>query len=113
MKATYKQNLTVSALVGVLAISGHATHAHAQKAPKMKTDIPAAAGSAYKFEAGYPTQETSQRLYDELDYRRAVQAYIWAVPLVNSAALEKADSIGGSALWSRCCFRNDSRRLLA
>jgi hypothetical protein len=48
------------------------------------------ADPAYTFEAGYPTHETSQRLYDELDYQRAVQAYIWAVPLVNGVALKKA-----------------------
>jgi hypothetical protein len=50
----------------------------------------AAADSAYQFEAGYPTHETSQRLYDELDYQRAVQAYVWATSLVSSIALTKA-----------------------
>jgi hypothetical protein len=70
--ATY---LLAIALVGALAC----TTARAQTADP-----------AYKFEGGYPTHETSQRLYDELDYQRAVQAYIWATPLVNSAALAKA-----------------------
>ena len=56
----------------------------------MKTESKQNADPAYKFEGGYPTHETSQRLYDELDYQRAVQAYIWATPLVNSAALAKA-----------------------
>jgi hypothetical protein len=52
---------------------------------------------AYEFEAGYPTRETSQRLYDELDYQRAVQAYIWAVPLINGLALKKALVAAGVA----------------
>ena len=38
----------------------------------------------FKFEAGYPTPAASQALYDEMDYQRAVQAYIWATPMLNS-----------------------------
>jgi hypothetical protein len=75
MKTASKQTLLAVALVGALAC----TTARAQNADP-----------AYKFEGGYPTRETSQRLYDELDYQRAVQAYIWATLLVNSAALAKA-----------------------
>jgi hypothetical protein len=39
---------------------------------------------------GYPTPAESTKLYDELDYQRAVQAYIWATPLVNSVGIAKA-----------------------
>src|SRR5262245_60815343 len=39
---------------------------------------------------GYPSKETSAKLYRELDYQRAVQAYIWATPLVNSVGIAKA-----------------------
>ncbi|WP_164635746.1 DUF1254 domain-containing protein [Rhodopseudomonas sp. BR0G17] len=46
------------------------------------------AGAGFRF--GYPTSETSTALYDELDYQRAVQAYIWATPLVNSVGVAKA-----------------------
>lgn len=42
------------------------------------------------FVHGYPTQETTASLYDELDYQRGVQAYLWATPLVNSVAMKKA-----------------------
>ncbi len=38
----------------------------------------------FEFEAGYPEPDTSIALYDEMDYQRAVQAYIWATPLLNS-----------------------------
>lgn len=34
------------------------------------------------FENGYPTNETVDKLYDELDFQRAVQAYLWSIPLV-------------------------------
>lgn len=46
-------------------------------------------------ESNYPSKATSQRLYDELDYQRAVQAYIWAQPLVGLGAMgEGARRIG-------------------
>ena len=38
----------------------------------------------FAFEAGYPTPEASRALYDEMDYQRAVHAYIWATPMLNS-----------------------------
>lgn len=34
------------------------------------------------FENGYPTDETVQKLYDEMDFQRASQAYIWGIPAV-------------------------------
>jgi hypothetical protein len=37
------------------------------------------------FEGGYPTDATVTKLYDELDFQRAVQTYLWAVPLVSFA----------------------------
>ena len=30
------------------------------------------------FENGYPTAETSKKVFDEIDYQRAVQAFMWA-----------------------------------
>ena len=43
----------------------------------------AAFAQDFEFEAGYPTPEASQALYDEMDYQCAVQAYIWATPMLN------------------------------
>jgi len=37
------------------------------------------------FRTGYPTDATVRKLYDELDFQRAVQAYIWAVPMISMA----------------------------
>lgn len=37
------------------------------------------------FEGAYPTDETVTKLYDEMDFQRATQAYIWAIPLVSFA----------------------------
>lgn len=37
------------------------------------------------FEGGYPTDATVTQLYDEMDFQRATQAYIWAIPIVSFA----------------------------
>lgn len=37
------------------------------------------------FAGGYPTLDTLDLLYDEMDFQRATQAYLWAVPLVSYA----------------------------
>ncbi len=42
------------------------------------------------FDVGYPTTETAERLYDELDFQRATQAYIWALPAIGFHALHLA-----------------------
>ncbi len=34
------------------------------------------------FESGYPSRETVDKLYDEMDFQRASQAYIWGLPAV-------------------------------
>jgi len=37
------------------------------------------------FEGGYPTDATVAKLYDEMDFQRATQAYMWAIPIVSFA----------------------------
>ncbi|GAB6905217.1 conserved exported hypothetical protein [Desulfosarcina cetonica] len=39
------------------------------------------------FTSGYPTEKTAQQLYDELDFQRAVQAYLWALPMASYGAM--------------------------
>jgi hypothetical protein len=50
----------------------------------------------HDFANGYPTDETVQKLYDELDFQRACQAYIWALPIVSMAQWQYAhnESLG-------------------
>ncbi len=43
-----------------------------------------------EFEGGYPTDETVRKLYDELDFQRAVQAYLWALPIASYGAMADA-----------------------
>ena len=54
-------NLLATALVGALA----ATSAHAQT---VETRI-----GTLDFQPGVPTEETAAKLYDEMDFQRAVQ----------------------------------------
>jgi hypothetical protein len=42
-------------------------------------------------ESGYPSPETLRKVYDELDFQRAVQAYIWATSIVSLDALRVAN----------------------
>jgi len=65
-----------AALLGTLAI-GAASNAQA-----VDTRI-----GELKYENGYPTEETSRKLYDEMDFQRASQAYLWSVPAVNFASI--------------------------
>ena len=36
---------------------------------------------------GYPTKETAQKVYDELDLQRAVEVYLWALPMASYGAM--------------------------
>jgi hypothetical protein len=50
------------------------------------------------FEHGLPTEETATKLFDELDFQRAVQAYIWALPIVGIAQAKAAHFSNTGAL---------------
>jgi len=56
-------------------------------------------------ESGQPSVEIVPELYDELDFQRAVQAYIWATPFVSmSAMLNSQDKQFGSTLTRQPVF---------
>jgi hypothetical protein len=42
------------------------------------------------YESGYPTAETTRKLFDEIDFQRAVQAYLWAYPAVSFESIQIA-----------------------
>ena len=39
---------------------------------------------------GYPTEATAEKLFDEMDFQRASQSYIWALPIVQMAKWQDA-----------------------
>jgi hypothetical protein len=49
---------------------------------------------------GYPTEATTKKLFDEMDFQRAVQAYLWALPMIGAAQWqnEQHDKFGAGDL---------------
>jgi len=43
----------------------------------------------HDFANGYPTDETVDKLYDERDFQRACQAYLWSLPAVSFTAWQR------------------------
>jgi hypothetical protein len=43
-----------------------------------------------KLQNGYPSKATVEKLYDEMDFQRATQAFIWALPAVGFHGLHLA-----------------------
>ncbi len=54
----------------------------------------------HDFENGYPTPETTQKLFDEIDFQRACQAYLWGLPIVGFAQWQHAHE---TTLGARSC----------
>ena len=48
----------------------------------------------HDFANGYPTQKTVEKLYDERDFQRACQAYIWSLPAVSFASWQRGITKG-------------------
>ena len=44
----------------------------------------------HDFANGYPTDATQELLFDEIDFQRACQAYIWSIPIVSFAQWQYA-----------------------
>lgn len=44
-----------------------------------------------ELQGGYPSSSSVKNLYDELDFQRATQAYIWATPIVSMEAIRAAN----------------------
>ena len=76
--------------------------------------------SKLPFKESYPTPEASARLYDELQFQRAVQVYLWALPAMNMVAMRdgQAATFGGGnnvlAMWKdRLCVPRTSSALIS
>jgi len=101
------------ALLAVCAVS-------AQAAPQFKNTTAVPPGIAapdqvetrlgtLKFFDGFPDDATVEKLYDNLDFQRAVQAYLLAIPAVNQAAMRQALLQWGPAnttmpIWEELVF---------
>src|SRR5262245_31699624 len=95
-----KLGLLTFAILTCILIGWAASLAQPQKADapakyKYTAEIPPGIASPDKVETrlgtlkffdGVPDQSTSEKLYDSLDFQRAVQAYLLALPVVNQVA---------------------------
>jgi hypothetical protein len=43
----------------------------------------------HDFANGYPTDATVEKLYDERDFQRACQAYLWSLPAVAFTSFQR------------------------
>src|SRR6478672_3564756 len=50
----------------------------------------------HDFANGYPTKETVEKLYEERDFQRACQAYLWAIPAVSFNAWQRGQASFGA-----------------
>lgn len=92
MKIRLMMALLVCGLTASIALAGTPSKL------KMTTDIPAGIVSPDKIETrlgtlnffdGFPDKETVEKVYDNLDFQRAVQAYLLALAPVNMAGLRE------------------------
>jgi hypothetical protein len=64
-----------------------------------------------EFEAnGYPTDQTVERVREEIDYQRAVQAYIHFIPAVGMMPWRNAHFGYGATIWMRVRDDQDGDR---
>src|SRR4029077_11687712 len=50
----------------------------------------------HDFANGYPTKQTVEKLYDERDFQRACQAYLWVIPAVSFAQWQRGQASFGA-----------------
>jgi hypothetical protein len=75
---------TILVLVGVSGCRDSQTNGAADETAAQHRNL-----ADMPFPGGYPTAESSERYFDELDFQRAVQVYLWALPAVNIDAMRQ------------------------
>lgn len=74
-----------SKIVVLAALAASVTLSSVVRAETLPTRI-----GDLEFQGSYPTDATIAKLYDERDFQRATQAYLWALPIVGMANWQKA-----------------------
>ena len=78
------------AIAGVISLAEPA--ALAQSTQTVDTRI-----GKLEFELGVPTKATVEKLYDDMDFQRAVQCYLWAIPVVAMEEMRQAEQQNAGA----------------
>lgn len=101
------------ALCCPLAATGQTTYKYSTPTPPGVAfpDVSETRLGTLRFNDGYPDKATRQKLYDNLDFQRAVQAYLLAIPAVSQAANRDEILKLGPANYTVPIFENimDSR----
>ena len=111
-----------TALAALLAASLMTTVWAAPPKMKMTTEIPPGIATPDKVETsigtlnlfdGVPDKETAQKVYDNLDFQRAVQAYLNGIPIASMSGMRKGLLTFGPANTTALLFENqmDSKAL--
>ena len=82
-----RHHLLVAAIVGAIAVM--TIHAQEQSIGYTTGEIDTRVGRL-TFELGLPTEKTVGNLFDEMDFQRACQAYLWALPIVSISEWQRA-----------------------
>src|SRR5580698_11519074 len=90
------------AALGALSTAGLTTPGHAKEAKRGRRTMLASQDQphivetrigklefTHDFANGYPTDATVDKLYDERDFQRACQAYLWSLPAVSFASWQR------------------------
>jgi hypothetical protein len=85
----------------MFSVAGSANPTHAQEAnptgrggpQRIETRI-GTLEFTHDFANGYPTDATIEKLYDERDFQRACQAYLWSLPAVSFASWQRGITNG-------------------
>ena len=80
MQSNCKYYLIATTVLGAVTFGSAAIHA---QTTTVDTHI-----GPLKYESGFPTKETVEKLYDEIDFQRACQAYMWSFPAVSFASVK-------------------------
>jgi len=118
-----KTNKLFTLTLAVLTASCLVTTAWATP-PKMKmtTEVPSGIATPDKLETrigtltsfdGVPDEKTAQKVYDNLDFQRAVQAYLTSIPIASMSGMRKGLLTFGPANTTALLFENqmDSKAL--
>ncbi len=103
MSANTLRNKTMQSstkIVAALLISATVTSGTISPAIAQEQTIETRIGKltfTHDFANGYPTKETVKKLYDERDFQRAVQAYIWSLPMVSNGQVRNVLMVSWSS----------------
>lgn len=87
MKIIRRRHFLVAAIVGAFAVM--TIQAQEQSIGFKTGEVDTRIGKL-TFELGLPTEKTVENLFDEVDFQRACQAYLWALPIVNISEWQRA-----------------------